>query len=73
MLTGYLGTTATVQRETEMSLSSSSVMRTSQTMIFLPLCNGVPTAVTSPPSLLRMWLALISSPTASWLSRSMRL
>ena len=72
-LVSYFGTTATVQRDTQISFSSSSVMRTSQTITLRPRWSGVPMAVTVPSLLLRTWLAFISRPIASSLSSSTRL
>ncbi len=46
-------TIATVHLETQISFSSSSTILISQTIVVLPLCSGVPIAVTSPSCLPR--------------------
>src|SRR3954453_2934702 len=58
-----LGITAMVQRETQTSLSSSSVMRISQTWVVWPRAIGLATPLTHPDATGRMGLALISMPT----------
>ena len=55
--------TAMVQRETQTSLSSSSVILTSQTWVRRPRARGRAMPLTQPEVTGRMWLALISIPT----------
>ena len=49
-----LGAIATVQRDTQINRSCSSVILISQTAELLPACSGTPTAVTVPEETLRM-------------------
>ena len=70
-LSGGRSTMATVQREMQISLSFSSVMRISHTWVVRPRVMGTATPVSIPSRFGRRWLALISRPNAICLSASM--
>src|ERR1019366_4788431 len=58
--------TASVHRDTQIVLPSSSVRSMFQTWIRRPACTGVATAVRTPSRIERTWLALSSMPTTVW-------
>jgi len=58
--------TAMVMRETQVRSPASLCMSICQTCVVRPRCTGRAVPVTQPEVTARMWLALMSSPTARW-------